>query len=188
VYEKDLDKLPTFINTAVPEIAQDGSPTRDQARWQGIYIHTPAFTITTIAGQDGQMGPAVRFSRVVGVPAGLDGSEQRPAAGRVKPEPGFGKRFDDSTELVEVRARRSHSRAVEGPTPPTPSPVGQGRRTAGKRQNQNTAGNEAGSGRRSQTAENPTVVKSADHWRREARTAQEPLMFDTVVSPAGTVV
>jgi hypothetical protein len=188
VYEEDFDKLPAIINTAVPEAAQDGNPTRDQARWQGVYIHTPAFTIATLAGQDGQMETEARFSHVVEAPAGSDGPAQRQPAGRLKPEPDFGKRFDDSTELVEVRARRSLSRAVEGPTPPTPSPVGQGRRTAGKRQNQNTAGNEAGSGRRSQTAENPTVVKSADHWRREARTAQEPLMFDTVVSPAGTVV
>jgi hypothetical protein len=63
VYEKDLDKLPTFINTAVPEIAQDGSPTRDQARWQGIYIHTPAFTIITLAGRK------ARWGRRLGSPA-----------------------------------------------------------------------------------------------------------------------
>jgi hypothetical protein len=70
VYEEDFDKLLAFINTAVPEAVQDGSPTSDQARWQGIYIHTPAFIVTTIAGQDGPMGPEARFSRVVDAPAG----------------------------------------------------------------------------------------------------------------------
>jgi hypothetical protein len=166
----------------VPEAVQDGSPTSDQARWQGIYIHTPTFTIITIAGQDGQMGPEARFARVVEAPAGSDGPAQRQPEGRQKSEPDFGKRFDDSTELVEVRARRSHSRAVEGPAPPTPSPVAQGRGTAGKRQGRKSAGNGVGSGQRSQTAETPSVVKSAEHWRREARPATEPLMFDTAVS------
>jgi hypothetical protein len=132
------------------------------------------------------MGPEARFTRVVDALAGSDGPARRQPAGRVKPGPGSGKRFDDSTELVEVRARRSLSRAVEGPTPPTPSPVGQGRRTAGKRQNQNTAGNEAGSGRCSQTAETPPVVKTAEYWHREAKTATEPLIL---IRPyPGTVV
>jgi hypothetical protein len=134
------------------------------------------------------MGPEARFTRVVDALAGSDGPARRQPAGRVKPGPGSGKRFDDSTELVEVRARRSHRWAVEGSTPPTLTTAAQGQGTAGKRQGQKTAGNGTGSGRRSQTAETPPVVKSAEHWRREARTAQEPLMFDTVVSPAGTVV
>jgi hypothetical protein len=72
------------------------------------------------------------------------------------------------------------SRTGEEPTLPTPPPVAQGRRTAGKRQRHKTAGNGSGSGQHSQPAETP-VVKSAEHWRLEARTANEPLMFDTAV-------
>ncbi len=34
----------------------------------------------------------------------------------------------------------------------------------------------------SKTAETWSVVKSAEHWKREAKTVTEPLMFDTAVS------
>jgi hypothetical protein len=85
--------------------------------------------------------------------------------------------FDELSRVVEPL-----NRTGEEPTPPTPPPVSQGRKTVGKRQRQKTAGNGAGSGQHSQTAKTLPVVKSAEHWRQEARTAKEPLMFDTAVS------
>jgi hypothetical protein len=113
------------------------------------------------------MGPEACFSRVVETPAGLDGSEQRHPVDPMKPKPGSG----------------NNNQAVKGPTPlPHRRQSRIGVRKASKRQGQKTAGTGTGSGRQSQTAETPPVVKSAEHWRREARTATEPLVFDTAVS------
>lgn len=68
VYEEDFAKLPSYINTRVPENAQEGNPDREQAIRQKIYTACPVFTIATRDGQDTQMGPEVRFSRVVDAP------------------------------------------------------------------------------------------------------------------------
>lgn len=68
VYEEDFGKLPAFINTNIPAVAQEGNPDREQAKRQRIYTHTPVFTITTVEGKDTQMGPEVRFSRVISAP------------------------------------------------------------------------------------------------------------------------
>ena len=100
----------------MPKAAQDGNPTRDEARWQGIYIHTPAFTITTIAGQDHQTGPEVRFSRVVEAPAGPAGPGQRQPP---MPEPDFGERFDDSTTRLSSPKSQSNRRRLAASPYPT---------------------------------------------------------------------
>ena len=72
-----------FIKTALPESAQDGRPTRDQARQRSIYAQTPVFIIATVKGQDA--GMETRFSRVVDIPAGPDGLGQRQHLSRPHP-------------------------------------------------------------------------------------------------------
>lgn len=71
VYEEDFGKLPPIINTRVPQSAQEGNPDREQAIRQKIYHACPVFTIATRDGQDTQMGPEVRFSRVIEPPQTL---------------------------------------------------------------------------------------------------------------------
>ena len=105
------------------------------------------------------MGPETRFSRVIDALAGLATSEQRRLASRLEPEP------------------------VERPSPPTPLvPAAQAQNTAENQKVRRTAVNGNSSTQGPQTAETQPVVKSAEHWKREAKTATEPLMFDTAVS------
>jgi hypothetical protein len=72
---------------------------------------------------------------------------------------------------------------LSGSPPPTPLvPAAQTQNTAENQKARSPAENGNSSTQDPQTVENPPVVKSAEHWRREARTATKSLMFDTAVS------
>lgn len=68
VYQEEFAQLPSFIDTNVPATAQRGNPDRPEAQEMGIYRPCPHFLMLTREGKDTQMGPEVRFSRVLDAP------------------------------------------------------------------------------------------------------------------------
>ena len=68
VYQEEFPQLPAFIDTNVPPTAQKGNPDREEAKDMGIYRPCPPFLMLTREGKDTQMGPEVRFSRVLDAP------------------------------------------------------------------------------------------------------------------------
>ncbi len=68
VYQEEFAQLPAFIDTDVPPTAQKGNPDRPEAEEMGIYRPCPPFLMLTRDGKDTQMGPEVRFSRVLDAP------------------------------------------------------------------------------------------------------------------------
>ncbi|MEI2773399.1 MAG: hypothetical protein V9G98_22605 [Candidatus Competibacter sp.] len=68
VYQEEFPQLPSFIDTNVPTTAQRGNPDRPEAQDMGIYRPCPHFLMLTREGKDTQMGPEVRFSRVLDAP------------------------------------------------------------------------------------------------------------------------
>ncbi len=68
VYQEEFAQLPTFIDTNVPPTAQKGNPDRPEAEEMGIYRPCLPFLMLTRDGKDTQMGPEVRFSRVLDAP------------------------------------------------------------------------------------------------------------------------
>lgn len=71
VYQEEFPQLPSFIDTNVPPTAQRGNPDRPEAQEMGIYRPCPHFLMLTREGKDTQMGPEVRFSRVLDAPQAL---------------------------------------------------------------------------------------------------------------------
>jgi hypothetical protein len=61
-------------------------------------------------------------------------------------------------------------------------PAAQAQNTAENQKVRRAAVNGENRDQRSKTAETQPVVKSAEHWKREAKTATEPLLLDTAVS------
>lgn len=68
VYQEEFAQLPAFIDTNVPPTAQKGNPDRPEAEEMGIYRPCPPFLMLTREGKDTQMGPEIRFSRVLDAP------------------------------------------------------------------------------------------------------------------------
>ncbi len=68
VYQEEFPQLPAFIDTNVPKDAQKGNPERPEAQEMGIYRPCPHFLMLTREGKDTQMGPEIRFSRVLDAP------------------------------------------------------------------------------------------------------------------------
>lgn len=64
VYEHDWDKLPPFINTAVPENAPQQTKSKDKERARGNLFECPSFEILRYNGKETPMGPEKRFSDV----------------------------------------------------------------------------------------------------------------------------
>lgn len=71
VYQEEFPQLPAFIDTNVPPTAQRGNPDRPEAQEMGIYRPCPPFLMLTREGKDTQMGPEIRFSRVLDAPSSL---------------------------------------------------------------------------------------------------------------------
>lgn len=66
VYPQDFKKLPDYVNTNVPEGAQDANPTRPEAEKAGIYTPCQLFQIVTYDGVDTNIGkPERRFGDVL---------------------------------------------------------------------------------------------------------------------------
>jgi hypothetical protein len=69
VYQEDFRHLPAFIDKRVPEAGVPANnPDRDQAKEMGIFRPCPTFLITTKEGKDTQLGPEVRFNKVIEAP------------------------------------------------------------------------------------------------------------------------
>jgi len=68
VYPHDFKKLPTFVNTDVPEPAQNENPDKDKAIKRGLYFSCPNFLIVTYQGRETTMGNEIRFSDVLYIP------------------------------------------------------------------------------------------------------------------------
>src|SRR3970040_138529 len=97
VYPHDFKKLPAFVNTDVPEPAQNENPDKDKAIKRGLYFSCPNFLIVTYQGRETSMGNEIRFVGVVLYPENTgeaggtgswrsDGSVRGPG-GRTRPRP-----------------------------------------------------------------------------------------------------
>lgn len=113
VYQEEFAQLPAFIDTNVPPTAQRGNPDRPEAQEMGIYRPCPHFLMLTREGKDTQMGPEVRFSRVLDVPqvsaATLPAPQPQPTAAQPTAPAGemFEYRYQNGTLAEADEERRA---------------------------------------------------------------------------------
>lgn len=106
VYQEEFAQLPGFIDTAVPPTAQKGNPDREEAKEMGIYRPCPQFLMLTREGKDTQMGPEVRFSRVLDAPQAPAPPPAPPAARPATPQPTV-----DAADLFTYRYHNGKAQA-----------------------------------------------------------------------------